>query len=79
MTGFFRIYYMRTFSDQLAAQITTLQNLIATVTANPQPTYSLDGESVSWSEYLRGLVDALTALKALQNQLPYEIQSRMTV
>ena len=30
-------------------------SIIAEVTANPKPTYSIDGQAVSWTEYLAQL------------------------
>ena len=44
-------------SDQ--ATIATIKSqmlaLIAAITENPKPSYSIDGQSVSWSDYLRQL------------------------
>lgn len=38
-------------------------NLIAEITANPMPNYSVNGVSYSWSEYLKTLTDQMAALQ----------------
>lgn len=42
-----------------AAQIATIRTqtyaLIVDMTANPKPSYDIDGQSVSWSDYLKTL------------------------
>ena len=32
---------------------------MAEITANPKPSYSIDGQSISWAEYHRLLVDLI--------------------
>ena len=44
-----------------ASYIQALQNMIA----NPRPNYSLDGESYSWSEYQKFLLDGLKSTNEL--------------
>ena len=49
-------------SDAITIQAIKTQTLaiIASLTENPKPSYTLDGQSVSWAEYLerlRGTVD----------------------
>lgn len=41
-----------------------LANLVS-ITANPKPTYSLDGQSVSWESYHSMLVTQLAAINDL--------------
>jgi hypothetical protein len=52
--------------------------LIQTVTANPKPTYSVDGESVSWESYLARLnADLRVMLRNRQDvDGPFEVRSR---
>jgi hypothetical protein len=65
--------------------LTTLQtaksnvcNLIALITANPKPTYSINGQSVQWESYYRTLTESL---KTLNEQIqvaggPFELQTQ---
>ncbi len=55
--------------------IQNVSSLIAQVTANPQPSYSVQGVSVSWSEYLSQLVEQQTKLQEIYIFLsgPYEL------
>ena len=51
--------------------------LIAELTANPKPTYSLDGQTVSWNQYLATLqatVDWCERKRA--GEEPFEIHSQ---
>lgn len=59
--------------DQLAA---TLQD----ITSNPSPSYSLDGESISWAEYKTGLINDIEKLNQLilVAQSPYWKVSKAT-
>jgi hypothetical protein len=44
---------------------TAYQNIsqqLAAITANPQPSYSENGRSVSWSEYFNSLIDKQKSL-----------------
>ena len=72
----------------LAAQNPTPGNVDAAVTAInsgtysgalvPRPTYSLDGESYNWAEYMTALLDAQEKIdQAIQrNSLPWIVRSR---
>ena len=61
--------------DNINTAILNVTALIAQITANPQPSYSLDGQSVSWSEYLSLLIEKLEALQEASIYLsgPYQI------
>lgn len=53
--------------------------LISELTANPKPTYYLDGQTVSWADYLtrlQGTVDWCE--RKLAGQEPFEIRSQGT-
>ena len=53
--------------------------IIAQVTADPKPSYSLDGQTVSWAEYLGKLRDTVDwCERKLAGQEPFEIRSRGT-
>lgn len=51
--------------DTLTTAKANIANLIAQITASPAPTYSLDGQSVSWESYLSMLLDKLEKLNQL--------------
>lgn len=54
--------------SDLSSLQTAKSNLIARyeeVTANPQPTYSVDGQSVSHDAYRRSLLDEIARVNAL--------------
>jgi hypothetical protein len=69
---------MPTALDNLNAAYANVAQQIADITANPQPTYSENGRSVSWSEYLSMLIDKQKALlQAIQLAGgPFEIPQR---
>lgn len=51
--------------------------LIESLTAQPKPSYSLDGQSVSWSDYLQRLQATVSWCDhQLQSSEPFEIHSR---
>ena len=66
---------MATALDNVNTAISQVTALIVTVTANPQPTYSVQGVSVPWSEYLSMLTDQLEKLQqsAIFLSGPYEL------
>jgi hypothetical protein len=51
---------------------------IAEATANPRPTYSLDGQSFDWTSYLGMLTDQLVKLDEaiMRAQAPWQVKSR---
>lgn len=69
---------MATALDNVNTAIVNVTALIASITANPQPTYSLDGQSVSWSEYLATLTAQLEKLQEAAVVLsgPYQLISQ---
>jgi hypothetical protein len=53
--------------------------LIADLTQNPKPTYDLDGQSVSWSEYLGRLTATVDWCdRRMTTDAPVEVSSRGT-
>lgn len=50
--------------------------IIAQITASPKPNYSVDGESISWADYLRTLTEQLREIDKLADG-PYEVRSRV--
>lgn len=53
---------------------------LAEITANPKPSYSIDGQSVSWGTYYKDLVALRNDLKAalVNAQDPYEMHVQGT-
>ncbi len=50
--------------------------LIAEITANPKPSYSIDGQSVSWGDYLRQLQETVAWCdQQLAGEDPFEVHS----
>jgi hypothetical protein len=51
-------------------------SLIADITASPKPSYSLDGQSISWNDYLAQLQRTVEWCDAqLAGEEPFEIHS----
>jgi len=60
---------LETALEQIAARILE-------ITESPKPSYSVDGQSVSWDAYLRTLIDSYERLKKqIQSEEPFEVQS----
>jgi hypothetical protein len=57
---------MATISENLATAKANLAANLASITANPKPSYSVDGKSYSWTEYMTAL---LAAIKGIDDQL----------
>lgn len=62
-------------------QLRTIQSqtlaIIAQVTADPKPDYKLDGQTVSWADYLAKLRDTVDwCERKLAGHDPFEIRSR---
>lgn len=67
---------MASFLDNLKAAREAAAETLARVLASPKPTYNVDGQSVSWTEYqamLSKQIDALTA--QINSAEPFEIIS----
>jgi hypothetical protein len=51
--------------------------IIAEITATPKPSYSIDGQSISWGEYLRQLQDTVAWCdKQTAVEEPFEVVSQ---
>jgi hypothetical protein len=63
--------------DQIAAIKSQTLALITELTAHPKPNYRVDGQTVSWSEYLTRLQATVDWCdKQLGAQDPFEIRSQ---
>jgi hypothetical protein len=64
-----------------AQQIATIKSQtlarIAEITAEPKPTYNVDGQMIAWSEYLKQLQETVAWCDArLAAEAPLELRSR---
>jgi hypothetical protein len=64
-----------------AEQLVSIKNrtlaLIADLTANPKPSYRLDGQTVSWNTYLAQLRETVDwCERKLAGQEPFEVHSQ---
>lgn len=64
-----------------AQQITTIKAQalarIAEITAEPKPSYELDGQKIAWSDYLKQLRSTVDwCNEKLAGETPFEIRSR---
>ena len=62
---------LTTARDQIAARLVE-------ITASPKPSYTVDGQTVSWTAYLKELREAMSSLDAeiLKADGPYEIRTQ---
>ncbi len=66
-----------------AQQVATIRSLtlaqLEELRANPKPTYSIDGQRVSWTEYVESLQQTVDWCdRKLQGYEPFEFQSQGT-
>lgn len=65
---------MATYLENLKTARDNFASELATESASPKPSYSIDGQSVSWVEYYRFLREQITALDmAIAKGEPYQI------
>ena len=63
--------------EQLRAIRSQTLALIARITAEPKPSYALDGQSISWGDYLAKLrVTVDWCERKLAGEEPFEVRSR---
>ncbi len=68
---------MATTYDTLVTALANVNAQIASITASPKPTYSIDGQSVSWGEHFRNLNDMAKLIREqIQAARPFVIVSR---
>ena len=66
-------------AEQIKTILSQTLALIAEVTQNPKPNYSIDGQSVSWASYLASLRSTVDWCEAkLAGLEPFEIESQGT-
>ncbi len=68
---------MATHAEQYATIKTNTLAVIADITASPKPSYSIDGQSISWGEYLAQLQATVEWCdKQIAGNEPFEILSQ---
>jgi hypothetical protein len=64
---------MPTDAEQIATIKTQTLAIIATITASPKPSYNIDGQQVSWGDYLKQLQETVAWCdKQAAGETPYE-------
>jgi hypothetical protein len=64
-------------SQQIAAIKSQTLAAISEITAVPKPTYSIDGQTVAWSDYLQQLLRTVDWCdEKLAGETPIEFQTR---
>ena len=65
---------MATDAEQLATIKSQTLQLLVDMTANPKPTYNIDGQEVKWAEYQKTLEAKIEwCNKMLAGEEPYEL------
>jgi len=68
---------MPTDAEQIATIKTQTLARIAEITAEPKPSYSIDGQKIAWADYLRRLLGTVNwCNEKLAGEEPFEVQSR---
>lgn len=69
---------MPTDAEQLATIKSQVLAVLVEITAQPKPTYDIDGQNVSWTEYHKMLMEQLAELDTLiaAARGPFEIHSQ---
>ncbi|MBP3956464.1 hypothetical protein J8F10_14380 [Gemmata sp. G18] len=71
---------MPTVAENLNTTIAGYATALAADSVNPQPTYTLDGKTVSRNEWREGLARLITALqKTVNAQSPYVVSTKMVL
>lgn len=67
---------MATYLENLTTARDNIAAQLANMTANPKPTYNIDGQMVDWTAHFNALLTALKTLEADINSTdPFEIHS----
>jgi hypothetical protein len=66
-------------AEKVGVAIDNITTLIVDLTADPKPDYSVNGQSISWGNYLDMLTRQLTAMQTAQQGLagPYQKITRI--
>lgn len=66
-------------ADDIATAISTATTVLKTLTASPNPTITINGETIDFSGYLTAMTQSLPVLLELQQKIqgPYQKITRM--
>lgn len=69
---------MATVTENLTTAKENLAAKLAELTASPKPSYSIEGQSISWGEYYSMLTAQMKAINELLNQeaTPLEVRTQ---
>jgi hypothetical protein len=60
---------MATIAENLATAKAGFARQLAEISANPKPSYTVDGRTYNWNEYLRFLMESMKSLdEAIQSE-----------
>ena len=70
---------MATDAENIATIRSNLLTALVTESANPKPSYAIDGQSVDWNGYRAALLKQIADLNALMSSLdgPFEVTDTM--
>lgn len=65
--------------SQLDTAILNIATIIATITIDPKPNYTVDNQTVNWSDYLETLTTKLASLQKVRQLAggPFQRATRM--
>ncbi len=68
---------MATDAENLVAIRSNILQRLADITAQPKPSYDIDGQDVKWNEYQKMLFDQLTATdSAIASGGPFVVETQ---
>jgi hypothetical protein len=68
---------MATVAQNLQTALDNFSAQLATISANPKPTYTVDGQTVSWTDHYIFLSQQITTLtQQLADASPFEYHSQ---
>ena len=57
-----------------------LENLLAEITLNPKPTYTVKGRTIDWASYMSNVREQIDALsKTINARQPWIVHTRQTL
>lgn len=68
---------MATYIENLTTARDNFAAKLAAISTSPKPTYTIDGQTVSWNDYYRMLMDGINSLnEQLAAGEPFEIHTQ---
>jgi hypothetical protein len=68
---------MATREQNLTTALDNLAAILAEITADPKPSYEIDGQKVMWTEYQRMILEQMETLRELEQTAagPFEVRT----